>query len=64
MTGQLAAQVTAALADLHPDPFVQAAILRLYDQAPVLLEAVTAVRLAAAHAEPVEYVQYPAMVSV
>lgn len=41
--------VTQALREMHPDPFVQAAILRLYEDAPGLLDAKPYVALAYAH---------------
>lgn len=37
-----------ALTALHPDPFVQVAILRVHHEAPHLLDAGVAVRLASA----------------
>lgn len=41
--------VQAALREMHPDPFTQAAIERLYQNAPGLLDAKPYVTLAYAH---------------
>jgi hypothetical protein len=38
----------AALRDMHPDPFVQAALWRLYVEAPGLLDATAWVKIATA----------------
>lgn len=42
-------RVVSALRDLHPDPFVQAAILRLYKEAPGLLDPTPLYALHEAH---------------
>lgn len=41
--------VLAALREMHPDPFTQAAVLRLYKEAPGLLDSSTFVALASAY---------------
>lgn len=44
--------VLKALREMHPDTFTQAAILRLYGEAPGLLSEHTALTLQAAYAHP------------
>lgn len=39
-------ELTATVREMHPDPFVQAAILRVYTEAPGLLDSAAYVALA------------------